>query len=79
MTIVLGKTDVDRCGRIVDILSHYEPVDQQKILELCVARFIMHVSDDVSDHKFVADSFAKHVRQILGFEKSATSNGGEMK
>jgi hypothetical protein len=64
MKVTLTARDADLAEPIMDLLDQHGPVQQQKILELCVARHALRTGT-ANDARFVIDSFYKHVCQII--------------
>jgi hypothetical protein len=64
-TTVLGDELIEPAGRLIGVLDDYDPITQQKLLELLTVRHALHCSHKYSDRKFVAESFHKHVMQTL--------------
>jgi hypothetical protein len=50
---------------MIEILDRAEPVEQQQVLELLITRFIFRATDDLETMNLIADSFSKHVKQLV--------------
>ena len=65
MTAVLGVELLRPLDRLIEHLSEYDPVTQQKLLELMVVRHAMLMGPTRGKRRFVLDSFHKHTVQIM--------------
>jgi len=63
MTVTLGEELLPFLDRLSLLLEKYDPVTQQKLIELLVVRHLMKVGQP--NEKFVLDSMNKHIKQIV--------------
>lgn len=64
-TVTLGMDLLASLDALIKILDREEAVRQQQVLELLVVRHIFRAVDDLPTMDFIADSFAKHVKQLV--------------
>ena len=64
MTALLDERDLERAMAVMAVLAKYDPVEQQKALEICVLKHAARMGN-MRDAVFVVDSFYKHVIQLL--------------
>jgi hypothetical protein len=62
MTTTLDEALFPILEQVTAVLSDYDPVTQQKILELATVRHVMRAREHA---RFVATSMHKHVTQLI--------------
>ena len=62
MTVTLDETLIPMLDQVTAVLSDYDPVTQQKVLELATVRHAMRAR---AHARFVAASMHKHVMQLI--------------
>jgi len=62
--VKLGVELVPSLDRLSDVLDEHDPVTQQKLIEVLVARHAMHMVDPYSAQIVLASMF-KHIKQIM--------------